>query len=87
MVLVALHKVGDATCATIAEHLLAGLRVLSHHLVLLLLLLLLLFLVLKLVVQCLELTVMIGRGSPTEHCVDVLSERYLRAEAVHLVLL
>ena len=39
MILVALHEVGNAAGAAISQHLLARLRVLSHHLVLLLLLL------------------------------------------------
>ena len=78
VILVALHEVGNAGgAARISQHLLARLRILTHHLLLLLLL--------ELVVQGLELAVVGATCRATEHGIDVLSEGNFRAEAVHLV--
>ena len=54
LLLVGLHEIREAASASLVKHLLAVLRVLTHHLVLLLLLLL------KLVVESLELMVLRG---------------------------
>ena len=45
----------------------------------------LLLLLLQLIVEGLELAVLVGR-TPAENRVDVLAERDLRAEAIHLVI-
>ena len=79
LMVVWLHEVGDTTGASLVQHLLTVLAVLLHHLVVVLLLLLL-----QLVVESLELGTLI-RGIWREDSVDILTERDLRAESVHLV--
>ena len=74
--IVALHEVGDAGSASRIQHLLARLRVLSHHLMVRVVLLLL-----QLVVKSLELAVL-GYCATAENSVDVLTDLDLRAETV-----
>ena len=74
--IVALHEVGDAGSASRIQHLLARLRVLSHHLMVRVVLLLL-----QLVVKCLELAVL-GHRAAAEDIVDVLPDLDLGAETV-----
>ena len=80
VVVVRLHEVRYATSSSWVQHLLAGLAVCCYHLMVVVLLLFLL----EFVIECVELRTL-GAVRRGEDCVYVLSERDLRAEAVHLV--
>ena len=80
MLAVALHEVGKASSRSCIQHLLAILRISTHHLRMFLLFK---FVVESLVVLWLIWVTMASVGS--EHIVNVLSKRYLRAKSVHKI--
>ena len=97
LLLVRLHKIGESTTTSLVQHLLTVLRILTHHLVLLLVV----FLLLKFVVEGLELMVLrrvrvtmsrvCMRAMTTvalwasKHIIDVLTQTDFRTESIHQV--